>query len=220
MGCLGPRGHHCDVSDPTMRIPLTTTTQLLDALRDSNNSDMWEVLVERYSPVLQGVARGLGLDGADAADAAQQTLMDMVRDLRAGAFDPRMGGLRRWTLGILRHRTGDILRKRRRERGRRAGLDSAVDLPDTRVDLDAAWRAACTRHIVAMALERLVATSRFAPNTLRAFELTVLRAMPASAASEECGMSVDEVYVARTRVASRLREIVERLRMAYEEDEA
>ena len=54
--------------------------------------------------------------------------------------------------------------------------------------------------------------------TLRAFELVALRGVPAAQAGEQCSMSVDQVYVARSRVTKRLRVLVDELTAAFEED--
>ncbi|MDZ4830353.1 MAG: hypothetical protein SGJ09_09175 [Phycisphaerae bacterium] len=87
---------------------------VLESLRSHEDAAAWRMLVDRFEPVFIGVSRRLGLSAADAADAAQQTLLDMVREMREGRFDRARGGLRRWTLGILRHRVADITRARSR----------------------------------------------------------------------------------------------------------
>src|SRR6188474_2800745 len=135
---------------------LTTTTQLLEPLRSRAASAAWGTLVERYEPVLIGVARRLGLGEADAADASQQTLLDVVRELRAERFDRSRGGLRRWTLTVLRHRVADIIRSRTDvdQRAGAAANDSA-SRPESESDLSAAWDAEFNNHLVATALDRL-----------------------------------------------------------------
>ncbi|MBL9149769.1 MAG: sigma-70 family RNA polymerase sigma factor [Phycisphaerae bacterium] len=190
-----------------MSILLTTTTQLLASLRSGENEPAWSLLVARYEPVLVGVARRMGLGEADAADAAQQTLVDMVREVRGGGFDRQRGGLRRWALGILRHRVVDIVRAR----------PAAIDVRERRiidVDLEESWEAEFERHLAVTALESLRTSTRFNPNTLLAFELTVIREVPPQAVAIECGMSTDEVYVARSRVARKLRDTMADLRKA------
>ena len=54
--------------------------------------------------------------------------------------------------------------------------------------------------------------------TLQAFELVALRGVPPSEVGPQCGMSVDQVYVAKSRVTKRLREVVADLTAAFEED--
>jgi hypothetical protein len=52
----------------------------------------------------------------------------------------------------------------------------------------------------------------------RGIELVALRGVPAQAAAEQCGMSVDEVYVAKNRVTRQLREIVTEMTKAYDDE--
>jgi DNA-directed RNA polymerase specialized sigma24 family protein len=60
--------------------------------------------------------------------------------------------------------------------------------------------------------------SEFDDRTLGAFELSSLRGVPVAETAAQCGMSLDQVYVARSRVTKRLRSLVEELTAAFEED--
>jgi DNA-directed RNA polymerase specialized sigma24 family protein len=55
--------------------------------------------------------------------------------------------------------------------------------------------------------------------TINAFELVALRGVPATEVANQCQMTVDQVYVAKSRVTKKLRELVETLTKAFEEDE-
>lgn len=197
-----------------MSIPLTTTTQLLDLLRTGEDDSAWRTLAARYSPVLEGVARQLGLRQPDAEDAAQQTLMELVREVRAGRFVHGRDSLRGWTTAVLRNRARDIQRLAARAAAPAAPhqLESIHD--DRLEDL---WRLAREQQVFHEAMERLRRESGFAEPTMRAFELSALRGVPALEAARACGMSRDEVYVARNRVLSRLRRIVVQVESEFEE---
>jgi DNA-directed RNA polymerase specialized sigma24 family protein len=54
--------------------------------------------------------------------------------------------------------------------------------------------------------------------TLTAFELVGLRGVPAAQVAEQCKMTIEQVYVAKSRVAKRLKELVEEMTRAFEED--
>jgi DNA-directed RNA polymerase specialized sigma24 family protein len=83
---------------------------------------------------------------------------------------------------------------------------------------DAAWETERRQAVLALALTKLREESKTSDNTIRAFELTAIRGVPSDAAARECGMTVDEVYVAKNRVTKRLREIVAQLDDVYKED--
>ncbi|MFO0875714.1 MAG: sigma-70 family RNA polymerase sigma factor [Phycisphaerales bacterium] len=197
-----------------MAIPLTTTTQLLDALRVRDDGGAWALLVERYDPVLRGVGRRFGLGEQDAEDAAQQTLLELVRGLRANQFDRARGGLRNWTLAILRNRIRDMQRSKA---GRIARSGRVVLGAPPEAQLETIWQEEVQRQVLAIALSRLRSETRMAESTLRAFEFTAMREVPVQAAARDCGMSPEEVYVARNRVLGCLRGVSAEVEEAMEE---
>jgi len=197
-----------------MSVRLTTTTELLDALHRGPREPAWDLFVARYQPVLVGVARRLGLGRDDALDAAQQTLLEFVRDFRSGRYHRDKGRLRHWILAILRHRVHDLHRIRARVRKQGATAEPPADEPER---LNALWQAQVQQRILADALAMLRDRSGLAERSIRAFELTALKGVSAEVAAESCGLTVDGVYVARSRVTARLRRIVRDLEQAYED---
>lgn len=192
-----------------------TTTALLEALNDPANEMVWEAFDARYRPIIFGFARRLGLGVEDAADLAQTTLTDFVRDYREGGYQRERGRLRSWILGIARNR---VYAMRRKDAGRRHWRgESAFDEVPESGELSRLWAEESERVIYRRAIEELRATN-IQPNTLRAFEMVTLDEVPAEAVASECGMTVAEVYRVKHRVTRTLREIVQRLNEAYEED--
>lgn len=206
---------------PHAPLARTTTTALLDSLHDTHNAPVWEAFDARYRPILHGFAMKLGLSHQDAADVAQQALAEFVRDYRSGLYQRSKGRLSSWLISIARNRTVDLQRLAGRRRGWR-GESAFEQLPQIQPSLqdsstDAAhWDAERKHAIVALALARLREQSRMNENTIRAFELVAIRGVPSPAAAAECGMTVDEVYVAKNRVTKQLREIVAEITAQYE----
>lgn len=194
----------------------TTTTVMLELLKDSTHADVWREFDARFRPLLTAFARRLGLDAVEAEDVAQETLAEFVSAYREGRYDRSRGRLSSWIMSIARHRISN----RRRAAGRHAGRrgDSALaDLHNTD-RLAAVWEDEQRALIIARAVE-ILHEGKFAEITLRAFDLVAVRGVPVEAAAGECGMTVDEVYTAKYRVARRLREIVEELMAAWREDQ-
>lgn len=206
--------------------PLTTTTALLHSLRAESDGPTWDVFVDRYSPILQRVARRVGLSDADAADAAQQTLLEFVRDMRLGRFDRTRGRLRSWILSIAEHRSRDIQRCQARSAERFAGacfdLDGAAGLAEDAQsrarNMEAWWDEEERAYIAIRAWEEEREAGGHDPRSLRAFELVGLREVPPAEAARELGMSIEGIYSAKYRIAQRLRERIERLTAFYRED--
>ncbi len=196
-------------------LALRTTTKLLDALGERDNEPAWHHINARYRPVIAGLARRLGLKDADADEVAQQTLSEFVRAFREGRYKREKGRLSSWILGIAHHTAAKALRD-----GKRAsvpGQTAMADVPDES-ELRGIWTDERDRAIVARALSLLRDEASIDERTLEVFELIAFRGVPAVEAASQCGMSVDQAYVAKSRVTKKLREVVEKLTAAFEED--
>ncbi|QOJ01702.1 MAG: RNA polymerase sigma factor [Phycisphaeraceae bacterium] len=197
-----------------------TTTLLLDSLKDPANQDVWTEFDARYRPVLVGFARHLGLGPDDAADVAQQTLLEFVAQYRAGRYERGRGRLSSWIISIARFRVLDVMRTRgRRHEARGATVLGGIEdesLSEERANQ--AWEENRRRAIISLALTNLRERAKIEEKHVRAFELVALRGVPPEEAAAECGMTVDQVYVAKNRVTKRLREFVDEMTRAYEED--
>jgi RNA polymerase sigma-70 factor, ECF subfamily len=194
---------------------LTTTTALLHTLRTSDDGEVWDHFVARYTPILRAIARRLGLSEEDASDVAQQTLLQFVGGIRAGNYDRSRGRLRSWIVSIAENRSRDI---QRHARGRASGglpLDAESDRMAT---LESWWEEEERAHIAAAAWDELRAGERNDDKGVQVFELVALRDVPPLEASRQLGMTVGAVYAAKYRIASRLKEVIERLTSVYAAD--
>lgn len=205
-----------DMHSPENILATRTTTKLLDALHDRSNELIWEQIDARYRPVVAALARRLGLSVSQADEVAQQTLSEFVRAYREGRYDRTKGRLSSWIMGIAHH----TALRAQRAAGRDASplgtqAESVCDEPSLR----GMWTEERDRLILGRALATLRDDSNIDDRTLLAFELVGLRGVPASEAAAQSGMSVEQVYVAKSRLTKRLREQVELLTRAFEEDE-
>lgn len=194
--------------------PERTTTLLLEGLNDAANDEAWGILEARYRPIVVAVARRLGLGEADAQDAAQETLIRFLEEYRAGKYDRDRARLGAWIVAIARTRIALAWRKRARRREVRG--ESAVGDVVDHAALVEAWEAERRAEILRRALDELRSGTKTDERTIRAFELLVVRRMPAPAVAEAIGITRQEVYVAKSRVAERLRAIVDRLERVYD----
>jgi len=198
--------------DKSHSVAAITTTELLDGLYESGNRSAWEEFDSRYRPILVGFLRRMGVNDADAADVAQETLARFVQDYRARKYDRTKGRLRAWLIGIARCRLADL----QRDVGRRGvihGESVIAGLPDDSNDASL-WEAEERRVIFEQAIGELRQTTRFNERTIEAFERVVLRREPVEQVAAQIGLSPQEIYNAKNRVVERLREIVKR----YEAD--
>jgi RNA polymerase sigma factor (sigma-70 family) len=195
----------------------TTTTQLLEALFDPQDEEVWREFDARYRPIIHGLAMRLGLGADDASEVAQATMTDFVWEYRRGRYQRELGRLRSWIMGIARNRIHDVMRQRARRRDWR-GESGFRGLPDNQ-QLDEMWEAERERTILSAAMNELRTRTKTDEKTMRAFELVAIYGVPAEAVAAECSLSVAEVYRVKNRITKRLREFVASLTSAYEDRE-
>ena len=193
-----------------------TTSTLLARLHDPGDHTAWEHIDDRYRPIIVGSAMRLGLSRADAEDVAQEVLTRFSQAYLAGQYERERGRLGAWLLSMVRFRVADALRARavRREV---AGEAEVVVLPDENA-AQQAWQTERRRAILMHALHELRLNSETSDQSILIFEKLVLNRTKAPDVAQELGVKLGVVYVAKNRVAERLRAIVERIEQAYEED--
>jgi RNA polymerase sigma-70 factor (ECF subfamily) len=191
-----------------------TTTAILAALAEAGNEQAWHEFDDRYRPMITRFLRRLGLDQSDAADVAQETLAQFVRDYRQGKYDRTRGRLRSWIIGIAKHRLADWRRSNvaREERLRETLV---VDLSDVN-QLEAIWETEFQQALLCDGLRQLRETTNINAQTIDAFRMYVIEQQPAETVAERLGMKVRAVYVAKHRCLDRMREILTQLRASYE----
>jgi RNA polymerase sigma-70 factor (ECF subfamily) len=179
---------------------MDTPASLLERLRFPNQEQAWTRFVRLYTPLLYYWARRLGCQEPDAADLVQDVLTLLVRKLVEFNYD-RHRSFRAWlrtvTLNCWRNR------RRRLELPRDANPPDLNNLagPDA---ADALSESEYRQWLVGQALELMKA--EFQPNTWKACWESVVGGRPAAEVAAELGISVGAVYMAKSRVLSRLRQ--------------
>jgi RNA polymerase sigma factor (sigma-70 family) len=198
---------------PRSSTPTRTNTVLLLGVADPSNQAAWQQFDARYRPIVVEFARRFGLQDAEADDVAQDVMLRVVQDFRAGKFDSTRGRLRSWLYTIARSRVFDARRARARRRVTRGDSALSEKLDDATVSrfFDEEWR----RELLRTALAELRAARRVDAPTLRVFEQIVLERRRAADVARELGMTLGAVYVAKHRTLGRLRTILARLQQDF-----
>lgn len=199
----------------TMLRASRTTTALLDGLLRGGDEGAWAEFVLRYRPIVVAFARRLGLGDADAEDAAQETLARFLRAYREGQYDRNRGRLRAWIVGIARHCVADA-RRRRREVAAGSEISALAELEDEH-RLSELWDSEHRREVLRQALLRVRRDSRIEPRTIEAFERVALAEEPPAAVAASLGLTLNDVYVAKHRVTTRLRETILAVEADYDD---
>lgn len=192
-----------------------TSTALLRGLCDHGNNAAWEELDTRYRPIITGFARRMGLSAEDAADVAQDALVKFAQDYQAGKYDRGRGRLRTWLMIIVKYRVLDIRRANANRREQAAG-SVQLEIEDEKT-LDQLWESERRASILRQALTDLKLNSRISEKTVSAFEQYVLKERQAEVVAAELGMTTHDVYMAKNRVAEKLREMLDRLEHLFDD---
>lgn len=153
-------------------------------------------------------ARRYGLSNAQAEDAVQDTLVKFIDLYRLGQYDRSQGRLGAWLFALMYQ----SIRSHRRDDARaprqspvvvdRTTFFSALPNED---QANQAWEQEWEQHAIESCIAQL--KSEISPSHYRAFELTTLRAVPATEVADQLGLTRDAVYQARYRALKRLKEL-------------
>ncbi|MBC7773504.1 MAG: sigma-70 family RNA polymerase sigma factor [Pyrinomonadaceae bacterium] len=191
----------------------TTTTQLLIALMEPGEEDAWIEFDHRYRPVLRGFLYQLGVPAHVVQEVAHQTLLEFCREYREEKDVRGKGTLGSWLIEIAQRQAAPA-RKHARHHEEGRDLQEPISDPARLIQL---WEQQHEQAIFKRAWDTLCISSQFEEPTLRAFELTALRAVPPEEVAQVWEMAIPEVYAARTRVSRRLRELAADLALIYED---
>jgi RNA polymerase sigma-70 factor (ECF subfamily) len=181
-----------------------TSASLLDRLRLSPDADAWSRLVAIYTPLIRAWLSRLGLAGPDAEDVTQNVLLVLVK--RLGEFErrPRPGAFRRWLRTITVNCLRDFWRSER-NRPRGVAVQEVLDqLEGHEAGLASQWDREHDQHVTRQLLEMI--RPRFEAGTWEAFRRTALAGEPPAEVAASLGVTVNAVFIARSRVLARLRQ--------------
>ena len=182
---------------------MKTPVSLLARLREPNDKQAWDRFVELYTPMIWEWLRRLQLEPNDASDLLQEVFVILLRKLPEFRYQ-RDGSFRGWLRTIVANKHRDHLRRR---------LPTAIAAPehfDNRQTPDPAAVVSEKEYrelLVARALQLIQVD--FQTVTWQAFWDTTVREQPAEAVAVRHGISVNAVYLAKSRVLRRLREELE-----------
>ncbi|MEZ6143309.1 MAG: sigma-70 family RNA polymerase sigma factor [Zavarzinella sp.] len=177
---------------------VTTSASLLDRVRTGSDPSAWSRFVELYTPILHHWCHRLRLTESDSADFIQDVFLILVYQLPRFRYDPKQS-FRAWLKTILMNVWRNYERKRSRlpVAGENAELIADSD-PGHLID-EAEHRA----FLMKRALE--IAQVNFEPTSWKACWEFVVRNRPAEEVAAELQITVNAVYLAKSRVLRHLR---------------
>jgi RNA polymerase sigma factor (sigma-70 family) len=181
----------------------TTRRTLLVRLKDPGDEHAWPEFVSLYRPILVRYARARGLPITEAEDIAQQCLVAVVRRIASFEYDRQRGGFKRWLRTLVNNRVRNLWRDRREVHAASADLrrpQTCERSPEE--DWDRIWLQEHLNRCLQQ-VEQEVETK-----TYLAFRYSALEQWPVERICAELGVTRDQVYVSKSRVTRRLRELM------------
>lgn len=184
-----------------------TRASLLVRLRDPRDAGAWEAFVKIYSPMVFRFAQRSGLQDADAADVAQEVLQSVHRQIGKFDYDPSRGTFRGWLRMVARTRIADVMERRKRQPVGAGGTEM-VSLLSEQADAREvdAWESDYRQSLFHAAVEKV--RPEFRDVTFEAFWQTAVKGRDPATVAAELKITSGAVYIARSRVTARLREII------------
>jgi RNA polymerase sigma-70 factor (ECF subfamily) len=186
-----------------------TRASLLLRIRDEQDHGAWQEFIRLYGPVVYRYARKRGLQDADAADLVQEVFRSIAGAIGRWDYDPGRGKFRGWLFTITRNKIYSFLEARKRK-AIGAGDSDANERLEAHADPSAdgveEWDREYERQLFARAADQVKA--EFADSTWQAFWMTAVDGKNPKDVARELKTSPGAVYVSKSRVLSRLREMV------------
>jgi RNA polymerase sigma-70 factor (ECF subfamily) len=187
----------------------STRPSLLVRIRNAQDRQAWAEFVDLYAPLVYGFARKHGLQDADAADLTQEVLRAVSQAAAHLDYDPRRGSFRGWLFTIVRNKLRSFLAGRKRQAKTLEDTDIhnvLKDQPAPEEDASALWDREYEQRLFAWAAAQVRDACQEA--TWQAFAKTAVEGKDAREVARELGMTVAAVYLAKSRVLARLKEII------------
>ena len=178
----------------------------------SGEENAWTALTELYRPLIFLLLNRQGVPACDLEDLSQDILLSVVKHLPSFQHSGNPGAFRSWLRTIVCNRTIDYWRSA--DPGRQAaggsGATAAVQqIEDPGSDLNRQWDEEHDQYVLNCLLDQV--EEEFEPSTLNAFRRLALEGASGQEVAQELGLSVTAVYIAKSRVLQRLRQLADGL---------
>lgn len=180
----------------------TTSLSLLQRVKDPLDEEAWNRLVDLYVPFLHAWGKRSGLNETDSCDLVQEVLTVLAKQLPKFEYDANKS-FRSWLKTITLNRAKNFHRAAANRPAvgkesailQQAAIDSTVDLFE-----QDEYCAYVTKRLLGLV------EHEFSESVWQAFCLSMFDDRPASEIAALLDMSVNRVYLAKSRVLQRLRE--------------
>ncbi len=188
-----------------------TRRSLLLRIRDTEDNAAWQEFIAIYAPLIHAYGMRRGLQDADAADLAQNVLQSIAQAIPGFEYDRTKGSFRGWLFTITRNHLWKALEKRAKlptSTGDTSFHEQLAQHPDPSAD-EADWNREHERQLFLWATDK--ARVEFRDATWQAFWQVAVEGKSVADVAKALGISSGAIYIAKSRVTARLRQLIESL---------
>ncbi|MGE3182763.1 MAG: RNA polymerase sigma factor [Phycisphaerae bacterium] len=185
-----------------MAAQVSTHITLLQRLQAGDDSRAWDDFSQRYSLLIRAVASRHGLQPADADDILQDVLLALTKSLVTFVYDPQRARFRTYLQVIVQR---SIFRKFRQNQTTRSITELAQGESDKDY-CDGIWESEWRQYHMHLAMKSIEV--EFNERDRNAFSMYFGAQMPAAMTADTLGMSLDQVYQAKSRIIRRIGELI------------
>jgi RNA polymerase sigma-70 factor (ECF subfamily) len=188
-----------------MHAQTATHASLLIRLRCGSDAAAWQEFNERYGELIRGFARRRGLQPVDCDDVAQDVLLSVSRAMPGFRYDPGRGKFRSYLKTATLHA---IFRRNRQNKDEIAlgTLEELTRCAAMDAEIERAWELEWQRYHLRQAMRTLRAEIN--PADREAFQLYVIDGRDPRETARELGLTVNQVYKAKSRILQRLEDVI------------
>lgn len=189
--------------------PPDTRASLILRLPDAANVAAWDEFVAIYGPLVFRMARRQGLQPTDADDLVQEVFASVAKSVAQWLDRKDRGSFRAWLVRIARNAAVNFLTRRRHGTQGKGGEQSQsllAGIEATGGQLSSEFDLEYRREVFRWAADQV--QSIVSSATWQAFWLTHMENRPIAETAKQLGTSEANVYIARSRVMARLKEMV------------
>ena len=186
---------------------METRVSLLQRV-SAGSEDAWAELAELYQPLVAGWLRRYNLAEDDAEDLSQEVMSVLIREVRNFDHNGRIGAFRSWLKQVTANRATEFLRRTQRRPVSMGGSSfqhMLGELQDPDSEISRLFDREHDMHVLANLLLRVASECKAA--TMDIFRLHVLIGRDANDIARETGVTPHAVYMAKSRILRRPRQL-------------
>ena len=183
----------------------TTRISMLHGVHE-HDEPSWEEFHAFYTPLIFFCGRLYSLTQEELQDLRQEVFRQVATTDVTGKYDPTIARFRAYLQGVIRHCILAILRQRTPGR---TGLEELEENEAGQIE-DKGIQVEFEKLLRQAALEQL--REELDERQFTAFDLYALQKRPVKEVAEIMKMTVNQVYLSKSRNTARLQEILESLR--------